>query len=115
MHSNARRPSPYHPSFPSHRRLKPKPRSCRGLPLLVLLRNVLDLEVCSLLQCVSGPPPSSGILPRAERRGFHTRGQAGLELLGLVGVGEDEGVEVPLAADLELDLLAGLVLLDPGG
>ena len=41
--------------------------------------------------------------------------QALLELLGLVRVLEDQGVEEPLAADLELDLLGVLVLLDPGG
>lgn len=39
--------------------------------------------------------------------------QALLELLGLVGVLENQGVEVSLAADLELDLR--LVLLDPRG
>lgn len=38
-----------------------------------------------------------------------------LELLGFLVVLEDEGVEVSLAADLELDLLGALVLLDPGG
>ena len=47
--------------------------------------------------------------------GLHTRGQALLKLVGLLGVGEDQSVEVSLAADLELDLLAALVLLDPGG
>jgi hypothetical protein len=41
--------------------------------------------------------------------------QALLELLGLLRVLEDQGVEEPLAADLELDLLGVLVLLDPGG
>ena len=46
---------------------------------------------------------------------MRTRGQALLELLGLVRVLEDQGVQEPLAADLELDLLGVLVLLDPGG
>lgn len=41
-----------------------------------------------------------------------TGGKALLELVGLVGVLEDEGVEVLLAADLELDGLGLLVLLD---
>lgn len=44
-----------------------------------------------------------------------TRGQALLELGGLVGVLQDEGVEEAFAADLELDLLALAVALDPGG
>lgn len=47
--------------------------------------------------------------------GEPTGRQALLELLGLVRVLEDQGVEEPLAADLELDLLGVLVLLDPGG
>ena len=34
------------------------------------------------------------------------------QLLGLVGVLEDEGVEVALAADLELGLARNTVLLD---
>lgn len=37
-----------------------------------------------------------------------------LKLLGLLGVLEDEGVEVALAADLELDLRRLLVLLYSG-
>lgn len=41
--------------------------------------------------------------------------QALLQLLGLLGVLEDQCVKEPLAADLELDLLSVLVLLDPGG
>ena len=44
-----------------------------------------------------------------------TRRQALLQLLGLVRVLEDKGVQVALAADLELDLLRVGVLLDPGG
>jgi len=45
---------------------------------------------------------------------WHTGGEALLELLGLIGVLQDKGVEVSLAPDLELDLLGVLVLLDPG-
>lgn len=48
-------------------------------------------------------------------RGARTRREGSLELLSLVGVLENKGVEVLLAADLELDLLSSLVLLDPGG
>lgn len=44
-----------------------------------------------------------------------TRGKALLQLVGLVAVLEDEGVEVSLAPDLELDVLGLLVLLDPRG
>jgi hypothetical protein len=47
--------------------------------------------------------------------GEHTGGKALLELLGLVGVLEHQGVEVLLAADLELDVVGLLVLLDPRG
>lgn len=42
-------------------------------------------------------------------------GEALLELLGLVGVLKNQGVEVLLASDLELDVVGLLVLLDPGG
>lgn len=45
----------------------------------------------------------------------HTGGKALLELLGLVGVLENQGVEVLLAADLELDVVGLLALLDPRG
>lgn len=49
---------------------------------------------------------------RVERR---TRGQGLLELIGLVGVLQDEGVDETLAADLELNLLGLAVALDPSG
>ena len=44
-----------------------------------------------------------------------TRGQGLLELVGLVGVLQDKGVDEALAANLELDLLGLAVALDPGG
>lgn len=44
-----------------------------------------------------------------------TRGQALLELVGLLGVLQDKGVKVLVAADLELGLLVLAVLLDAGG
>lgn len=43
---------------------------------------------------------------------YRTGGKALLQLLGLVGVLENKGVKVLLAADLELDALGLLVLLD---
>jgi hypothetical protein len=46
---------------------------------------------------------------------MRTRRQALLELLGLLRVLENQGVEVLLASDLELDVSDLLVLLDPGG
>lgn len=48
-------------------------------------------------------------------RGQRTRGKGLLELLGLVGVLEDEGVQVALAADLELDLGVLVAALDASG
>lgn len=47
--------------------------------------------------------------------GVRTRGKALLKLLGLVGVLEDECVDVPGASDLELDVVDLLVLLYAGG
>lgn len=47
-------------------------------------------------------------------RSERTRGERLLELVGLVGVLEDKGVEVGGAADLELGLLGLAVLLDTG-
>ena len=49
------------------------------------------------------------------RREKRTRRQALPKLLGLVGVLQDEGVEVLRASDLELGLRGPGVLLDPGG
>lgn len=46
--------------------------------------------------------------------GERTRGQALLELVGLVGVLQGQGVDEAVAADLELDLLGLAVALDPG-
>lgn len=44
--------------------------------------------------------------------GVHTGRERLLKLLGLIGVLEDEGVEVSRAADLELDLAGGGNALD---
>lgn len=44
----------------------------------------------------------------------HTRGEALLQLVGLVRVLEDQGVQVALAPDLELGQAGLLALLDPG-
>lgn len=43
-----------------------------------------------------------------------TWGQALLELVGLVGVLQDKGVDEAVASDLELDLLGRTVALDAG-
>ena len=59
--------------------------------------------------------PSADATSSRSSCGKPTGRQGLLELLGLVRVLEDQGVEKPLAADLELDLLGVLVLLDPGG
>lgn len=53
--------------------------------------------------------------PGGAEGGCRTRGEALLELLGLLRILEDKGVQVPLAADLELDLLGALVLLNARG
>lgn len=44
-----------------------------------------------------------------------TRGKALLELLGLVGILKDKGVDEALASDLELDVVGLGVLLYAGG
>lgn len=44
-----------------------------------------------------------------------TRGKRLLELLGLVGILEDESVDEARCADLELDVVGLLVLLYAGG
>jgi len=46
---------------------------------------------------------------------LQVRGKRLLELLNLVGVLEDKGVELLGAPNLELGLVGLLVLLDPGG
>lgn len=52
---------------------------------------------------------------RIRLRGSHTGREGLLELLGLLGVLEHQGVQVLLAADLELDVLGLGVLLDARG
>ena len=82
-----------------------------ALALLVLLGDVGDGKAFEdvLADCCFSRSPSFG------GGGFcaHTWGKRLLQLLGLVLVLEDEGVEVAVAADLELDLL-GRGLLDAG-
>lgn len=112
-------------------------RLCGGLATLgVLLGNVLDLELCRRgkpavsLRSYNGSSSSSiPIWPKGGnatrrklgdsggrmRRERRTRREGLLELLGLVVVLEDEGVQVTLAADLELDLGALAVTLDARG
>ena len=47
---------------------------------------------------------------KSQGKGLHTGRKGLLQLLGLVAVLEDKGVEVVAAADLELDLLVGVLL-----
>lgn len=54
-------------------------------------------------------PSGCGVCRRRTRR------ERLLQLLGLSGVGQGEGVDEALAADLELGLLGLAVALDPGG
>lgn len=51
-----------------------------------------------------------GSLSKSQGKGLHTGRKGLLQLLGLVAVLEDKGVEVVAAADLELDLLVGVLL-----
>jgi hypothetical protein len=76
---------------------------------LVLLGNLGDLQVCRVV------PTSATTFSLGATVVRHTGRQALLQLLGLVGILEDKGVEVLLAADLELDVVGLLVLLDPRG
>lgn len=54
-------------------------------------------------------------MPAPRSKSERTWGQALLQLVGLVGILQDESVDEALAADLELDLLGLAVTLDPGG
>lgn len=81
---------------------------CGRVPALgVLLADVGDGKTWRFVLEMCG----GGLAVVGER----TRGKRLLELLGLVGVLEDEGVDVPRAADLELDVVDLLVLLDARG
>jgi len=82
---------------------------------LVLLGDFGDRQVCpssviSSSRCAAARSASS-VCDKVQ----HTRGQGLLQLLGLVGILEHQGVQVLLAADLELDVADLLVLLDARG
>lgn len=69
---------------------------------------------CRMQKCAS----QNNIFATRDRVAFgvsRTGRQGLLELLGLLGVLEHQGVQVLLAADLELDVLGLLVLLDARG
>ena len=52
-------------------------------------------------------------LPRLlQIHSLETRGQRGLQLVGLVGIGDAQGVQVARASDLELGAGLGLLHLD---
>lgn len=72
-------------------------------PHCVSSPNLSASSVC--VSSLGGIAPALGRLNRTGRKAL-------LKLVGLVGVLEDEGVEVLLAADLELNGLSLLVLLD---
>lgn len=74
----------------------------------VLLGGVDNGEAC--LSIVSNCPRSQFALCKSQDRGLRTGREGLLELLGLVAVLEDKGVELAAAADLELDLLIGVLL-----
>jgi hypothetical protein len=78
------------------------------LDLLLALGHLLDLQVCFPLGQYKVMIPSRDL-------GSRTGRQRLLELLGLLGVLQGQGVQVLRASDLELDQGALLVLLDPGG
>jgi len=79
--------------------------SCRLL-LVLLLRDLDAFQLCNPVSV------SSEILrPRITRR--RTRRQRLLELIRLLGVLQNQGVQILLAPDLELALASLLVLLNP--
>jgi hypothetical protein len=106
------------------------PLSPNLVGLLGTLGDVNDLEGCKKKKIVSigsalDPDSYSGIVivskiskSNSESgmvQSQRTRGKGLLELVGLVGILQDKGVEVGRAADLELGLLGLAVLLDTGG
>lgn len=64
---------------------------------------------------VAARPNPTCTCSRALRAHGLTRRQRLLQLLGLVGVGDAQGVQVPRAADLELGHIAALLYLDGAG
>ena len=82
---------------------------------LVLLGASGDRQVCPPLVILSSRHAAAQRASSVRGRVQHTRGQGLLQLLGLVGILEHQGVQVRLAADLELDVADLLVLLDACG
>ena len=64
--------------------------------------------VCHLSATVPVVGSASG--SRSAVQGYRTGRKGLLELLGLIAVLKDKGVELAAAADLELDLLVGVLL-----
>ena len=103
-------PSTFASSNPSAQPVIPGPR----------LRTYADLTFFSRLETSLICRSVSGVLacccPRDRAWwGTRTGRQRLLELLGLLGVLQGQGVQVLGASDLELDQRGLLVLLDPGG
>lgn len=94
----------------------------RAVWLLAVERNGEAIEPSELEGPLSGKRQKRAskkkVLPTRDRVAFgvsRTGRQGLLELLGLLGVLEHQGVQVLLAANLELDVLGLLVLLDARG
>lgn len=102
--------TPIAPFMPARMRLR---RLSNALALGVLLGCLDDGESWRKSSCQYCGPPSISLSLVLARRSLHTRWERLLQLVGLVGVLEDKGVEALLASDLELGLrdTGALVLL----
>lgn len=96
--------------MPARMRLR---RLSNALALGVLLGCLDDGESWRKSSCQYCDPSSLSLSLVPARRSLHTRWERLLQLVGLVGVLEDKGVEALLASDLELGLrdTGALVLL----
>lgn len=120
----------FYSPFPSHKNLSSKHPSrsyslsafnssiYAVLGFLSRLDTSLICRSVNLSRRISIPVQSSSIVispGRVRKREYRTGRQRLLELLGLLGILQGQGVQVLRASDLELDQRALLVLLDPGG
>lgn len=86
--------------------------SCKKIQPLAINYTVVA-SVSSTVLPATQPSSSSTSPPNSDRNvaGNRTWWERLLELLGLLSILEDEGVEVSVASDLELDLVLGRALL----